>query len=221
MKKLAAIVIMLALPATVLAIPTEIYLESGGLESLSYEYGSAPTTMDMDITVDLGYNLIGQIDGALYMDSQDTAISITGITYASPFSTYAFASGAPVVSTIDQHKDFGRVYGGGGSEVRANSGADQLFATMTLSGIDTLPVGTYVISVGQATESAGWWDDHTGDYGNGPFWSADYSQGVPVENPGGPVPFDSNHAFTLTITPEPATMLLLVGALPFLRRRTA
>jgi hypothetical protein len=199
MKKLIAIVLLLAIPAIAYG-QTSISLLNGGNASLDVAVTDLPTTMTLDVVVVLTDTDNSAVSGGL---DGTSLITVSAISLGSPQSAWsrfdAYNATNIVGSDLSQNYDFGAVTSG----TNVLGSGTTTWATITLNLPDTLVAG----------ES--------------------YPIGLVVSKPGGSMlswasktsldemPYDAENGFTLNITPEPATMLLLAGALPFLRRRTA
>ncbi len=211
MKKIAFVVGLLALPAMVFGQSATLSLvdNATGLNSVAVD-----PVLGGTVTAALLVSYAGAAEGVANVDgifqaSQSGKVTITGRTYGSPFQagdSWA-APGAAFYGAVNgamnpNSKNFGVAStsfvgsGPGGNYVAPADGAlPWKIFTMTLSvaGPVNSPI---VISM------------------PGAFVGTTVNDGLdPVQL--------STQTFGLTITPEPATMLLLAGAIPFLRRRSA
>jgi hypothetical protein len=206
MKKLIPIVLLLALPAMAFGGEnSSISLLSGGNASLDVALTDLPTTMSLDVVVYFDEDQQTALGGGLYGSS---LITVTNRSYALPQSGWAKndGMGTPALivgSDLSQSRDWGAQTA---SNDYINSGTTT-FVTLTLdlpTGLDTgsgYPIA-YPITIVDS-ERGPLYYTNVGAEGEGRYFG------------------DNVAGFTLNITPEPATMLLLAGALPFLRRRTA
>jgi len=205
MRKLISLVLILALPTMAFAA-TDIAAQSGGLASLEFVVGSPPATIPLElvVTTDLagpgaagvwasGGGLMGPAGLTATLGSYRTGWAVIGTPW-------------PAGSAMDGVKDWGAM-DGDGNFANAVSGGSATVATFTVGGVDALPVGDYMIAVSDSVDGGA-------ISGTGYWFTGDGSM---------PMAFDASNALTIKIVPipEPATMLLLAGALPFLRRRSA
>jgi hypothetical protein len=203
MKKLVVAILILALPALAFGQTGAYSVNVGGDAARSYLVGTAPASLNMSVVLTLSdagaFGFGGALDGpaGLTIGARQFMTSPTAV------NGWGFRDNEDttlVGSLLTQHIDFGAIDISGSSTLPA--GADTV-VTLQVNGIDTLAKGTYLFKVIDDPNLPGGAD--TG------WWS----------NTGSPIAANSSAAFTLTITPEPATMLLLALALPFLRRRSA
>lgn len=216
MKKLIAIVLLLALPAMAYGAAT-ISLLSGGSASKDIDVANLPTTMTLDIVVNFSTSDNYSIDGGL---SGSNLITITARSWNAVITNVdnpwkkQRTDAQFLTHNLSENLDFGAEQQNGspgdiGSQYFLGSGASTL-VTLTLSLPGTLVKGaSYPIGIVDGKPF--------GEFNGTGYWAAFESGG----GTGNPTDWDTINGFTLNITPEPATMLLLAGALPFLRRRTA
>jgi hypothetical protein len=213
MKKLLTfMVVVLAVPAVAMAAKTTA-VTSGGASSLTYDLAGIanpvpPASIPIEWKVSVDDDSVWAVGGTVWGPA---SLTTTGITRSFPTGWVAYGVGD--VAEGDTLATGGRWggYESGGVAAYYLKAASSPYTLMTatVNGISGLGVGVYTIyfgdTPGEEVSGVGWW---TND-----------------ENFGGPVPFDSVSSLTITIMetviPEPATMLLLAGAIPFLRRRTA
>jgi len=202
MRKLISLVMILAMPALAFGATGYSVLNSG-LASADYVVGTAPATMDFDVVLSLeatgAYGFYGGLNGP-------AGLTITARAFKAPVTNAIWlantADAAFIGSNLVAPLDLGSTETAVGAEIPAGN---TTVVTLTVSGIGALPIGDYSLVVGDS------------DYGAGASWS----------NTGEPILVTSSAPFALKIsappiiTPEPATMLLLTVALPFLRRRSA
>jgi len=200
MKKLIAMVLILALPA--IALGDGYAIKSGGATSVSILQGSQNTlaldvllTTDAAATVGFYGGLQAPGAGALTIGSRVFYAPVTNAVWV-PANT---ADATFIGSTVGAALDLGSTAGAAGADIPAGTFTVE---TITLSGVASLAAGSYVFTVGDS------------DYGVG-------AATAPLGSD--PVAVASSSSFTLTVNPvpEPVTMLLLAVALPFLRRRSA
>jgi len=213
MKKLLTfMVVVLAIPAVAMAAKTTA-VTSGGASSLTFDVAGIanpvpPATIPIEWKVSVDDDSVWSVGGTVWGPS---SLTTTGITRSFPTGWVAYGVGD--VAEGDTLQTGGRWAGYESGGVAANflkaASSPYTLMTATVNGISGLGVGTYIISFGdtpgEEVSGVGWWTNDA--------------------NSGSPVPFDSASSLTITIMetviPEPATMLLLAGAIPFLRRRTA
>lgn len=201
MRKLISLVLILAMPAMAFGA-TGYAVQVGGAASAEYEVGSVPDSLAMDIILSLDaagdgtFGFFGALSGP--------ANATVSRTLKAPVTTWGFIinndaayNGKP----LSELWDFGAIETAG-TMVLLGAGANDLM-TLTVSGLAGLGEGTYNFSV---------------------VSSSDQMAGAAWSNTGEPILVDAVVPFVLKVVqpiPEPATMLLLAGALPFLRRRSA
>ena len=201
MKKLIALVLILALPTLAFGA-TNYAVQVGGASSTTYAAGSAPASLAMDIVLSLGPEAAGTFGfgGAL----TGPMGNITARTYVGNAANAIWLPNGNPIGPIASKLDFGEVETAAGADLSGTS----TVVTLTVTGLPNV-VGVYTYVVGDSVDfppsGGGGTDMNTG------WWS----------NTGVPVATDSVTPFVITVTPEPATMLLLAGVLPFLRRRSA
>ena len=217
MMKILVIMSLLVVPAAVYGAGSLSLLDSTGASSLSVEDVTLPIALSMKVDIATGYNDISSVSFGLI---GNTGLSVSATPAFQPnYSTWAvgnrffgavFPAGGYNLTASGGFGsgalDFGNFNGGGGTEVVAGDGTVETFTLNIPSG---LALGDYVIGFASSDQ---------GEEGTIVAWSALNS---PPGAAGELQEFENLNGFTLTITPEPATMLLLAGALPFLRRRTA
>ncbi len=204
MRKLISLVLILALPTMAFAA-TDVALKSGGLASLEYVVGSAPATLPLDVVVitdraGTGQNGIWAVGGGI---DGPAGLSVTGVAYK---TGWAVIGAYPLPQPLDSDQDWGG-QDSNASFANAIAGPGGTAVMLTISGIDGLGVGSYAFKVTDSNMADAY--NNTGYWGTGG---------------GEQFGFDASIPFVLKIVnpiPEPATMLLLAGALPFLRRRSA
>jgi hypothetical protein len=202
MRKLISLVLILAMPAMAFGA-TGYAVQVGGAASAEYEVGSVPNSLDMDIILSLDATGDGTFGffGALAGPANATVSR----TFNAPVSSWGFIiNEAPAYNgkPLSELWDFGAIEIAGTVSLLLNAGANDLM-TLTVSGLSGLGEGTYNFTV---------------------VSSADQQAGAAWSNTGEPILVDAVVPFVLKVVqpiPEPATMLLLAGALPFLRRRSA
>jgi hypothetical protein len=173
---------------------TKYAVTCGGASSILCSF-PLPDTLNLDITLTLDPSGVGTLGfgGALIGPA---GLTIVSRTFHPPVSDW----GPPIIpyasydgQPISARKDFGII----DANMSLPIGETKLM-TLQLSGLAGLAPGRYEFSVGNSS-----------DLGAGAWWS----------NTGEPIQVDSIVPFV--ITPEPVTLLLLAGAMPFLRRRSA
>ena len=203
MKKLVGILVILALPAMAYA-EASTWLSSSGSASKSIDVAALPTTMTLDVMVSWtttdNFSVSGGVDGP-------AVITIGARAYGAPFNLWVAntADAQYLGTTLAQEMDYGALPNAG---VQLAGSGTQKFVTLTLN-IPVMAKGAYPMWISDGMPY--------GQFTGTGFWAAMESGG----GTGDPAEWDHVTGFTLNITPEPATMLLLAGALPFLRRRTA
>lgn len=201
MRNLIGILVVLALPA--MAYGTAMtWLESGGSTSKFIPVSSLPTTMTLDVWVSWttahNFCVSGGVDGP-------AAITIAARSYGSPFNLWdpndpdAWYLG----SNLAQELDYGALDMMGSHE--AGPGA-QRFVTITLN-IPVMAKGSYPLWICDGMPY--------GKFNGHGYWM---SEDLPSDDDF-IADWDYVGGFMLNIIPEPATILLLAGAVPFLRRR--
>lgn len=208
MKKLTVLMVILAVPAVAMAAKTTA-VTSGGSSSLLFDIAGLaapvpPASIPIEWKVTMDDASVWAVGGTVWGPG---SLTTTGIVRSFPTGWSSFGIGD--VAEGDTLQTGGRWggYEGGGVEANYLPVGTSTLMTATVNGIAGLGVGVYTIyfadTPGEEVEGRGWYtnDDLMGD----------------------PAPFDAVSSLSIEIveTPEPATMLLLVGALPFLRRRTA
>lgn len=211
MKKfLTFMVVVLAVPAVVMAAKTTA-VTSGGASSLTYDtagiaHAVPPASIPIEWKVTMDDASVWATGGTVWGPG---TLTTTGISRTFPTGWVGYGIGDVAEGdTLQTGGRWGGYESGGNSANYLPVGTSTLMSA-TVNGISGLGVGVYTIyfgdTPGEEVSGDGWW---TND-----------------DNYGGPVTFDSKSSLTITIMetviPEPATMLLLVGAIPFLRRRTA
>jgi hypothetical protein len=177
-------------------------LLSGGSAYRNFNITDLPTNMPLNVMVSWttahNFAVSGGVDGP-------AAITIAARTYGAPFNQWTpWTTNANYLGTnLGQEMDYGAL----DMDSHEAGPGMQTFVTLTLH-IPVMPLGSYPIYI---TDGEPYGPFH----GTG-FWASE----DPPSN-GNPVDWDQVTGFMLNITPEPASMLLLAGALPFLRRRTA
>jgi len=206
MRKLISLVLILALPTMAFAA-TDIAAKSGGLASLEFVVGSAPATIPLElvVTTDLGGPGAGGVWASGGGLMGPAGLTATWNSYRTGWAV--IGTPWPAGSAMDGVKDWGAM-DGDGNFANAVSGGSATVAVFTIGGVDALPVGNYMIAVSDSVDGGA-------ISGTGYWFTGDGSE---------PMAFGASVPFALKIVnpiPEPATMLLLAGALPFLRRRLA
>lgn len=205
MKKLIALVLILALPSFAFGAGAYSVVETGGTAAASIAPGTASLSLDIVLTVDeanIGFG--GALEGP-------AGVTIVSRTMAAPVSAAEWLQNSTdaqlVGSSLSAKWDFGAV-----DTVSQSFGPGAVKLVTLVVNPSLLAPGVYQLRVGDSTNLppslGGATDNNTGWY-------------APASLFGLPVTADAGAAFTLTVTPEPVTMLLLAGALPFLRRRSA
>jgi hypothetical protein len=201
MRKLISLVLILAMPAMVFGA-TGYSVLVGGAAAASYNVGEVPDAMvfDVNLTLDQAgtFGFFGALDGPQgTITSRTYNAVITGSPSKWNFTTNDDA--AYLAKPLSALLDFGAIEAGGtGAELPVGTG---VLVSLGVNGLASLPVGVYNFSV---------------------VSSSDLNAGASWSNTGEPILVDASVPFVLTVkTPEPASMLLLAAALPFLRRRSA
>jgi hypothetical protein len=155
-------------------------------------------TLNLDITLTLDEPGTFGFGGALVGPA---GLTIVSRTFGVPVNSWGFQTNLPAAydgKPITSLLDFGAIETAGTGTLLP-VGTTTLM-TLVVSGFASLPPHPWplVFRVGDSS-----------DLGAGAWWS----------NTGEPILVDSSIPFVIDI-PEPATLLLLAGALPFLRRRS-
>jgi hypothetical protein len=197
-----ATILLAVLAAPGMALATCITsVTSGGASHLTYLHPYLPYSIPLEWKVTMVDNTVWATGGTVWGPG---TLTVTNITRLSPLC-YWIAFGAGDVANGQTLQDGGRW---GGYESAANQAnylqpGTTTLMTAILNGIDKLPIGVYTIyfgdTPGEEVSGKGWWTNDA--------------------NLGDPVPYDVSSPLIIEIAlPEPATMLLLAGALPLLRR---
>ena len=211
MKKLIALVLILALPTMAFGAAGYSVIQNGGGAALAILQGSQDTVV-LDVILTQNQEAGWGFGGALVGPG---ALTITSRAYGAPTNALNWLPNNPdatiLGSTLASLVDFGSVQTAAGNDLLVGA---TTVVTLTLSGTASLAAGVYPIVVGDSLDlppSGG------GGVDNNRGWWAPASLGGMAQST------DATTAFTLTVLPipEPATMLLLALALPFLRRRSA
>jgi hypothetical protein len=193
LKKLIVLALVLACPTAAWGA-TKYAVTCGGASSILGHF-PLPDKLNLDITLTLDEAGACGFGGALIGPAGLTIVSRTFhppvSNWGPPIIPYASYDGQP----ISARKDFGIISLG----VNTLPIGETKLMTLQLSGLAGLAPGRYEFLVG-----------HSSDLEFGAWWT----------NTGEPTQVDSIVPFVIDI-PEPATMLLLAAALPFLRRREA
>ena len=223
--KLLVFASLLLIPTVASAAVTISVHPTGTLNTtLDYDDADAvPATIVVDIVITTGASDWVLGFGTWLKETSwdgDTNFSITGRvqtlqpagwTYLSP-DTYAIKTGAPGVVDVPGNQldegvnavDLG-AHGGGVNYFGGVGNTVVTTITLSTSNMNTSPADddkTYTIAPNASKDGAGFeWVDY-------------YNQGTPSA-------FAGVGTLTINVAPEPATALLLVGLLPFLRRRRA
>lgn len=222
MKKSAFIVALLAIPAIAFAGTATLQLKlNDGTSAASFDkdtVGAQVTVAiwlnsydDSDVGTWPGGNGVANVDG--YIDASASGIfnipSAASRTWTGPFqpSNGDLASASNLSGALSpQSKNWGIAatsqFGSGqdGNYTTADAALPWKIETITMNVVTTTP-GVYTLALSTSPQS---YVGSSTDTGSSIHLATELL---------GPV--------TVTITPEPATMLLLAFALPFLRRRSA
>jgi hypothetical protein len=216
MKKLAFVLAILALPTIALAAnPTATM--SLRLAADASQLKTVPQGVAGTITIGVYLDALSAVEGLTnfggVLDSATTGVFSVATGSQRSLTGAVFQAGdiwgvTPVTSgmsgTIPQTKDFGAATVSG-SGFYGNYTLDDLNAVSAAPWpLEFINVSYAALAPGDYTVGikAGYVGTTTNDGAD--TWACDYTYGGGV---------------TLHVTPEPATMLLLAGALPFLRRR--
>jgi hypothetical protein len=224
MKKLIGIVLVLALPAMAFgATSNTISLLSGGVDHLDLASDYSAQNVSLDIVVDFStitnFSVSGGLGGPAALSSVGVSNRVYG-QFMTDAANLGYAWTKQVVSnttfnagTVGTSVDFGAEQRNGApGDLAPDSpylpAGQTTFVTVTLAIPAGIPIGSYLIDVVDGTPNGAF---------NGHGYWASYDETTTQ----GPEDWTGRNGFTINITPEPATMLLLAGALPFLRRRLA
>jgi hypothetical protein len=215
MRKLVLLLAILALPG--LALGQTLDVGIGGVPGVSIVNTGAPITLDVLITTPM------QIDGAQYSLTAELLLggvpqgpmSADGmVTYdpVAPFANgtvfaigdYNSAIGVPAGAPMGAGLTMAAINGGMGPELYFNGvvgggPAPQVLGLLAQYVVTVAPLGPGMSVQIRADVDPG--------FGNGYLTNGGAGGGA------------WHQSLPLTITPEPASILLLLGALPFLRRR--
>jgi len=199
MRKLVLVVAILALPG--LAFASKLDVQSGGASAITLPLNSAgPIVIDVMLTD----TIAGAIDGALYNihannGAADALFDITTYANGNLFLAGDYLMGVAAggnvppfnMAAVPSSEGYAKTSGA------LLDGASGTLATYTIQPVAPLAAGVYVISVTYDP------DGYNGVSAGGSIFGFDPAS-VPL---------------TINVLPEPASALLLLGAIPFLRRR--
>ncbi len=210
MTKIAFVLGLLALPAIVFGQSATLSLvdDATGLNTVALDPAVGGTiTAALLVSYSGAPEGVSNVDG-IFQASQSGVVTVTGRTYGSPFQA-GDSWAAPGAA----------FYGAVNGLMGPNS---KNFGVASTSYVGSGPQGNYVAP----TDGVLPWKIFTMTLSVKPFTSP-----LTITMPGAFVGTTANEGLDpvtlsttstgLTITPEPATMLLLAGAIPFLRRRSA
>ena len=201
MKWMMAIGAVLAMPALVFGYvgTANFTLESSGNTSITIDPGD-PFSLDIAIDWSGAENIYG--DDAALTASTSNVFMMTSRTHGSGVSGNITANRTDAVILSDANKwlktaaDATQDLGGEFQSTEWTQNPLQ-YSTIGIDSADAIAPGVYTITMGSPGLAG-----------------LNVLEGVGLE-----FMDTSSDTFTVTVTPEPASMLLLVGALPFLRRR--
>jgi len=203
MKWIMAMVAVLALPGLAFGAASMTLTEHGG-SATTAEIGTSAGTIVIDLQVDFDDTLGCAAFSLALRESPGTVFDITGRAAAGPLvgnftPTTADATLLPVSVDTTTVNELGGIHSSG---AWAYTGSDQVFLELTLSYPAGLTLGNkYTVYPGPTNPALPFLisvKDNTGLANQTPLTTA---------------------GIEITVVPEPASILLLVGALPFLRRR--
>lgn len=212
MKKTMFLVALLAIPALAFAGTATMSLKlSDGSYAKSVDVATLPATISVLWGLD---SYAGAPNGIANVDAYMTAsasnvFKVTARSFGTPFSAGFFAAATNPTLFVNLAPDSANIgalaTGGSGPLGNYLSPDDQAtpwtLNTLTIQVLAGTPVGSYTLQL-----KPGYFAGTTDATGEVP-------EQLTTGQADGPI--------TITVTPEPATMLLLTLALPFLRRRSA
>ena len=202
MKWIMAMVAVLALPGLAFGAASMTLTEHGG-SATTAEIGTLAGTIVIDLNVDFDDTLGCDGFNLALRETTGTVFEVTA--RSSPLTDFSpmTADGTLLDYAVEDIFSMGNLGGERSSAgTWAHTGSDQVFLELTLSYPAGLTLGnTYTINPGRTNKVIA------------TTVSVKDNTGLVDQTPLG------LNGIDITVVPEPASMLLMVGALPFLRRR--